>query len=56
MHAVVVIESCFGNTSKVADAIIVGLRSSGAEVDTYAAGSAPRPRTPTSTGCRIIGR
>lgn len=42
MHAVVVIESCFGNTSNVADAIIVGLRSSGAEVDTYAAGSAPR--------------
>ena len=42
MHAVVVIESCFGNTSKVAEAIIAGLRSSGAEVETYAAGSAPR--------------
>ena len=28
MHAVVVIESCFGNTSKVAEAIIDGLRSS----------------------------
>ncbi|GAA6527462.1 flavodoxin/nitric oxide synthase [Intrasporangium sp. DVR] len=42
MHAVVVIESCFGNTSKVADAIIEGLRSSGADVQTYPAGSAPR--------------
>ena len=42
MHAVVVIESCFRNTSKVAEAIIDGLRSSGAEVQTYAAGSAPR--------------
>lgn len=42
MHAVVVIESCFGNTSKVAEAIIDGLRCSGAEVRTYPAGSAPR--------------
>jgi flavorubredoxin len=42
MRAVVVIESCFGNTSRVAEAIIDGLRSSGAEVEVYAAGSAPR--------------
>ncbi len=41
MHAVVVIESCFGNTAKVAEAIIEGMRSSGAEVQTYPAGSAP---------------
>jgi flavorubredoxin len=42
MRAVVVVESCFGNTSKLADAIIEGLRSSGAEVETFPAGSAPR--------------
>jgi flavodoxin len=42
MHAVVVIESCFGNTTKVAEAIIDGLRASGAEVHTYPAASAPR--------------
>ncbi|MEV4481470.1 flavodoxin family protein [Micromonospora coxensis] len=41
MHAVVVVESCFGNTSKVAEAIVEGLRSTGAEVETFAAGSAP---------------
>lgn len=42
MHAVVVVESCFGNTSKVADAIVEGLRSTGAEVETFAASAAPR--------------
>lgn len=42
MHAVVVIESCFGNTSQVADAITDGLRCSGVEVQTYASASAPR--------------
>ena len=42
MHAVVVVESCFGNTSKLADAIVEGLRSTGAEVETFTAGSAPR--------------
>jgi flavodoxin len=42
MQAVVVVESCFGNTSKVADAIVEGLRAAGAEVETFAAGSAPR--------------
>ena len=42
MHAVVVIESCFGNTSQVAEALIEGLRRSGSEVQRYTAGSAPR--------------
>ncbi|HEX5993500.1 MAG TPA: hypothetical protein VFY84_00015 [Jiangellales bacterium] len=41
MRAVLVVESCFGNTSKVADAISDGLRSVGAEVTTFVAGSAP---------------
>ena len=38
----VVVESCFGNTSKVADAIIEGLNSAGVEVERFPAGSAPR--------------
>jgi flavorubredoxin len=42
MRAVIVVESCFGNTSKVADAIIEGLDSAGADVETFAADSAPR--------------
>lgn len=42
MHAVVVVESCFGNTLKVAGAIVEGLRASGVEVETFAADSAPR--------------
>lgn len=41
MRAIVVTESCFGNTSRVAEAIIEGLRSAGAEVVAFAAGSAP---------------
>lgn len=41
MHAVVVYESCFGNTSAVAAAIADGLRDAGAEVDALPAESAP---------------
>jgi flavorubredoxin len=41
MKAIVIVESCFGNTSAVADAIIEGLRSTGADVQAYQAGSAP---------------
>jgi flavorubredoxin len=41
MKAIVIVESCFGNTSAVADAIIEGLRSTGAEVQAYVASSAP---------------
>jgi len=41
MHAVVVFESCFGNTSAVADAITDGLRCSGVEVRAYPSHSAP---------------
>lgn len=42
MRAVVVVESCFGNTSTVADAIVEGLRSAGVEVEAHSAESAPR--------------
>lgn len=41
VRAVVIVESCFGNTSAVADAIAEGLRSAGVQVETVAAGSAP---------------
>jgi flavorubredoxin len=41
MKAVIVVETCFGNTSSVADAITVGLRSTGVEVETIPAAAAP---------------
>lgn len=41
MYAVVVTESCFGNTARVAEAITEGLRSAGADVETYVAAAAP---------------
>jgi flavorubredoxin len=41
MKAVIVLESCFGNTSSVADAITAGLRSTGVEVETVPAADAP---------------
>jgi flavodoxin len=41
MRAVLVVESCFGNTSKIADAIVDGLTSVGAEVETFVADGAP---------------
>ncbi|MEV4376647.1 flavodoxin domain-containing protein [Streptosporangium sp. NPDC049644] len=41
MRVVVVTESCFGNTSQVAEAIIEGLRSGGATVEAVSADSAP---------------
>ncbi|WP_030915795.1 flavodoxin family protein [Streptosporangium amethystogenes] len=41
MRVVVVTESCFGNTSQVAEAIIEGLRSGGAAVEAVSADSAP---------------
>jgi flavodoxin len=41
MKAFIVVETCFGNTSSVADAITDGLRSAGAEVETMPADAAP---------------
>ncbi len=41
MKVLIVIESCFGNTSRVADAVGVGLRSAGAEVTVAEAAAAP---------------
>jgi flavodoxin len=41
MKALIVVETCFGNTSSVADAITDGLRSAGAEVETIPADAAP---------------
>jgi flavorubredoxin len=41
LRAVVVTESCFGNTSQVAEAIIEGLRSGGATVEALSADAAP---------------
>lgn len=41
MRAVLVIESCFGNTSQIADAVVEGLRSRGAAVEAISAESAP---------------
>ena len=42
MKAVIVVETCFGNTSSVAGAIVDGLRSAGADVETMSADAAPR--------------
>ncbi|WOQ17265.1 flavodoxin family protein [Raineyella sp. W15-4] len=41
MHALIVVESCFGNTSRIAAAIADGLRSAGAEVTVTDAASGP---------------
>jgi hypothetical protein len=41
MRAVLIIESCFGNTSQIADAVGEGLRSRGVAVETISAESAP---------------
>ncbi len=41
MKTVIVVETCFGNTSSVAEAIGEGLRSAGAEVETISAAAAP---------------
>lgn len=43
MNVLVVTESCFGNTSRVAEAAAVGLRSRGATVTVVDAASAPAP-------------
>jgi hypothetical protein len=42
MRALVVVESWFGNTAQIAEAIADGLRETGAEVEVTAAASAPR--------------
>lgn len=41
MDAVVVVESCFGNTSAAAEAVAEGLRGAGAEVRLFSAHEAP---------------
>ncbi|MGW0432161.1 flavodoxin family protein [Micromonospora sp. NPDC003197] len=41
MRVLIVIESCFGNTSRVADAVAAGLRSKGADVTVVEAAVAP---------------
>ncbi|GID93887.1 flavodoxin [Amorphoplanes digitatis] len=41
MNVLVVTETCFGNTARVADAIVAGLRSHGAVVTVADAASAP---------------
>ncbi|HEX6336828.1 MAG TPA: flavodoxin domain-containing protein [Jiangellaceae bacterium] len=41
MKAVIVVETCFGNTSSVAEAITEGLRSAGADVEIMPADTAP---------------
>lgn len=49
MQAVLIVESCFGNTAAVADAIAEGLRSSGAEVD-----MAPVAEAPTQVSADLV--
>ncbi|MEV2240435.1 flavodoxin domain-containing protein [Micromonospora sp. NPDC049891] len=41
MKVLIVTESCFGNTSRVADAVAAGLRSAGAEVTVVEAAAEP---------------
>jgi hypothetical protein len=41
MRALIVVESWFGNTAQIAEAIADGLREGGAEVEVTTAGSAP---------------
>lgn len=41
MHALIVVESCFGNTFRIAEAIADGLRSAGAEVTVTEAAADP---------------
>lgn len=43
MDVLVVVESCFGNTARVAEAIADGLRSAGASVELTDAVTAPAP-------------
>ncbi|TXG90997.1 flavodoxin/nitric oxide synthase [Rhodococcus rhodnii] len=43
MRALVVWESCFGNTAAVADAIVTGLRDAGVDVEARTAGEDPEP-------------
>lgn len=43
MKTLIVTESYFGNTARIADAIAAGLRSRGADVDVVDAASAPTP-------------
>jgi flavorubredoxin len=43
MNVLVVIESCFGNTLRVADAVAAGIRSGGATVTVVDAALAPAP-------------
>lgn len=43
MNVLIVTESCFGNTARVADAVAAGLRSRGVEVTVVDAASAPAP-------------
>ncbi len=43
MNVLVVVESCFGNTARVADAVAAGLRSRGATVTVVEAAVAPVP-------------
>lgn len=45
MKVLLVAESCFGNTSRVADAVAAGLRSCGATVTVVDAASAPTRTT-----------
>lgn len=44
MKALIVIETCFGNTEQIAHAIAEGLRSRGADVDLVQAAEAPSPQ------------
>lgn len=41
MNVLIVVESCFGNTSRVAESIAIGLRSTGAAVTAVEAASGP---------------
>lgn len=42
MQAKVIVESCFGNTARIAEAVTEGLRAAGVETELIAAGQAPR--------------
>lgn len=42
MRTLIVVESCFGNTRQIAEAVAEGLREAGADVEVTPAGGAPR--------------
>lgn len=48
-NAVIVVESCFGNTATIADAVAEGLRRAGAMVDVV-----PADRAPTSLSADLV--